>query len=236
VILNLRLVRRAALAALASWAAIAPALPFSATTAQAAEDTPAEFAQSLQRKYDTIRDFSADFVHTYRGGVLRKEVVERGRLLVKKPGKMRWDYTTPEEKRFVSDGVKIYSYIPEDKQVVISSVPADDQTTTPTMFLAGKGNLARDFTSSFVDVPAGMPEGTRALKLVPKAPQRDYDWLILDVTSSTMALRGLVTADAQGGLSSFVFANLKENTGLADKEFAFKIPRGADVVTDSPSR
>jgi outer membrane lipoprotein carrier protein len=149
---------------------------------------------------------------------------------------MRWDYAAPEEKRFVSDGVKMYSYIPEDKQVIVSSIPPDDQATTPTMFLAGKGNLARDFSSTFVDPPAGMPGGTKALRLVPKSPQRDYDWLILDVAPSTLALQGLVTADAQGGVSSFVFTNLKENTGLTDKEFAFKIPRGADVVTDSPSR
>jgi outer membrane lipoprotein carrier protein len=237
VLIDLRLRRRAAVVMLLSLpAAVAALLPLASVTPLAAEPTPSEFAQTLQRKYDTIRDFSADFVHTYRGGVLRKEIVERGRVFIKKPGKMRWDYTAPEEKRFVSDGVKMYSYIPEDKQVVISSIPPDDQATTPTMFLAGKGNLARDFTSSFVDLPAGMPEGTRALKLVPKSSQKDYDWLILDVTPSTMALRGLVTADAQGGLSSFVFDNLKENTGLADKEFAFKIPRGADVVTDSLSR
>jgi outer membrane lipoprotein carrier protein len=209
---------------------------FALAAAPAAQSSASDFAQSLQRKYDTIRDFSADFVHTYRGGVLRKEVVERGRVLIKKPGKMRWDYTAPEEKRFVSDGVKMYSYIPEDKQVIVSSVPPDDQATTPTMFLAGKGNLARDFAASFVDLPPGMPQGTRALKLVPKAPQRDYDWLILAVSPATLSFRGLVTADAQGGVSSFLFENLKENTGLADKEFAFKIPRGADVVTDSPSR
>ena len=206
------------------------------TVGRAAEPTPAEFAQALQRKYDAIRDLSADFMHTYRGGVLRKDIVERGRMLIKKPGKMRWDYAAPEEKRFVSDGLKMYSYIPADKQVIVSSVPPDDQVTTPTMFLAGKGRLTRDFTASFVEPTAGMPAGTRALKLVPKASQPDYDWLILQVAPDTLSLRGLITIDGQGGTSSFVFANLKENTGLTDKEFTFKIPRGADVVTDSPSR
>src|SRR5437762_2671578 len=78
----------------------------------AAADDPAvqEFAQALQQKYDRIKDFSADFVHKYRGGVLKKELTEQGRLLVKKPGKMRWEYKTPEEKLFVSDGTKLYSY------------------------------------------------------------------------------------------------------------------------------
>jgi len=195
-------------------------------------DAP-QLAQALQKKYDGIKDFSADFIHTYEGGVLRKRVTERGRLLIKKPGKMRWEYTTPEEKLFVSDGVKMYSYVPQDKQVIVASVPPDDQATTPTLFLAGKGNLARDFTASLVEVPPGMAAGSRALKLVPKTTQRDYDWLMLVVDPASLTIRGLVTVDAQGGKSSFSFNNLKENIRLADKAFAFKIPRGVDVVTAS---
>src|SRR6478752_10201825 len=149
-------------AALTVLAAVLAPLPL-----HSAEPTAAELAQSLQRKYDTIRDFSADFVHNYRSGALKKQVTEKGRLLIKKPGKMRWEYTAPEPKLFVSDGVKIYSYIPQDKQVVVSSVPPDDTASGPALFLAGKGNLLRDFTVSFAEVPSGMPPGTKALKLVP---------------------------------------------------------------------
>jgi len=189
-----------------------------------------ELAQALQRRIDTVKDFSADFVHTYEGGVLRKRVTERGRLLIKKPGKMRWDYTTPEQKVFVSDGVQLYSYVPADKEVVVSPVPPDAQATTPTLFLAGKGSLTRDFTASLVDVPPGMPAGSQALKLVPKSRQREYDWLVLVVDPASLAIRGLVTIDDQGGKSSFTFTNLQENVAPADKAFEFKIPRGVDVV------
>jgi outer membrane lipoprotein carrier protein len=201
-----------------------------------AEQTPAELAQALQRKYDGIRDFSADFVHTYRGGVLKKQLTETGRLLIKKPGKMRWEYTSPEEKLFVSDGLKIYSYIPQDKQVMVGSVPQDDSAGTPALFLSGKGNLTRDFVPSHGDVPPGSPPGTVALKLVPKTPQPDYDWLVLLADPVTFRLRGLVTTDAQGGTSAIFFGNLKENIGVADKTFAFTIPRGVDVVTDAGGR
>ena len=205
------------------------------TVGRAADATAPELAAALQRKYDGIRDFSADFSHTYEGGVLRKQITEKGRLLVKKPGKMRWDYSMPETKQFVSDGVKMYSYIPQDKQVIVASVPSDADAPTPTLFLAGKGNVTRDFTPSLVDAPAGMAAGSRALKLVPRSKQRDYDWLVLVLDPASLALRGLLTVDAQGGSSSFAFTNLKNNTGMTDKEFAFKIPRGVDVVT-APSR
>src|SRR5437867_316265 len=129
-------------------------------TLAASDATAPELAKALQKKYDTVKDFSADFTHTYEGGVLKKLITERGRLIIKKPGRMRWQYTTPEEKLFVSDGVKMYSYIPQDKQVIVASVPPDDEATTPTLFLAGKGNLTRDFTASLVDVPVGMPAGS----------------------------------------------------------------------------
>ena len=203
------------------------------TPVHAAEPTAAELAQALQRKIEGVKDFSSDFTHTYEGGVLKKQVTERGRLLVRKPGRMRWEYTAPEAKTFVSDGSQLYSYVPADKQVVVSPLPPDDQATTPTLFLAGKGSLVRDFTPSLVDVPPGLPAGSRALKLVPKTPQADYDWLVLVVDPGTLAIRGLVTVDGQGGKSTFSFMNLKENVGLTDKEFAFKIPRGVDVVRAS---
>ena len=199
-----------------------------------ADETAADLAAALQRKYDGIKDFSADFTHAYEGGVLKKKITERGRLVVKKPGKMRWDYSAPEQKQFVSDGMKMYSYIPQDKQVIVAGVPEND-AATPALFLAGKGNLTRDFTASLVDAPAGMPAGSRALKLVPKVRQAEYDSLVLVVDPATLGIRGLVTIDAQGGTSSFSFTNLQENTGVADKAFAFKIPRGVDVIT-APAR
>lgn len=200
---------------------------------RAAEPTAQELAQALQKKIDTIRDFTADFVHAYEGGVLRKQVIEKGRLQIKKPGKMRWEYITPEPKTFVSDGLKMYSYVPADKQVVVSPVPTENEAATPSLFLAGKGNLTRDFTVSLVPTPAGLPAGGRALKLVPRTRQRDYDEMVLVVDPSTLAFRGLGTVDSQGGKSTFTFTNLKENAGLTDKDFAFKIPRGVDIVSTS---
>ncbi len=203
---------------------------------RAADLTATDLATALQQRYSTIRDFSADFVQEYEGGVLKKRVVERGSVIVKKPGKWRWDYKSPEKKQFVCDGARVFQYYPVDKQVFTSPAPRDDDPTTPVLFLAGKGDLTRDFTATLTPLPGGMPAGSRALKLAPKTPQPDYDWLILVVDPASYALRGLVTIDAQGGTSSFTFTNMKENTGVSDKTFFFPIPSGVDVISDTPRR
>ena len=186
-------------------------------------------ARSLQQRYKGVRDFSANFVHTYRGGVLRTQTTERGTVAVKKPGLLRFVYTSPERKEFVSDGRKIYFYVPQDKQVQVSDAPSVDQATTPVLFLAGKGDIGRDFTATYADTS---PAGTVSLKLTPRQSEPDYEYLIVAVDPVTLQIRALTTRDRQGGDSALTFSNLKENTGISDKEFAFRIPRGVDVITD----
>jgi len=209
-----------------------PALLFAAcvggaVVAGAQAPSAAEIASQVQQKYDSVRDFSADFTHEAESGVLRKKLVERGSVMVKKPGKMRWAYKAPEEKLFVSDGSRMYMHTPADNQVIVSAVPADDQATTAVLFLTGKGKLTRDFTVSLTE---GAPAGTYVLKLQPKLEERDYDWLQLVVDRSTFQIRSLTAADKQGTRSTFTFSNFKENVGLPDKTFQFNIPRGADVI------
>ncbi len=184
------------------------------------------FARALQQRYMTIKDFAADFTQTYRGGVLRTTTAERGTVRVKKPGMMRWHYTSPEPKEFVSDGRKMFSYIPADRQVFVSSVPPDDQASSAVLFLAGKGDLARDFVASLVE---GAPTGTRAIKLTPRRAESDYEYLVVAADPTTFRIQSLTTRDHQGGESALSFANLKENQGISDTEFVFRIPRGVDV-------
>jgi outer membrane lipoprotein carrier protein len=197
--------------------------------AQNTPQSPDAIARALQSRYVGIRDFSADFVQTYRGGVLKTQTTERGTVVVKKPGKMRWVYTSPERKELVSNGKQIYWYVPDDKQVVVSDMPADDSATTPALFLSGKGDIARDFTASVV---GGGPGDAIALKLVPKRPEPEYEYLVVSVDPASMQIRMLMTRDRQGGESALTFSNMKENRGVSDKDFEFRTPRGVNVVTD----
>jgi len=212
----------------------ATAIAVLVASADARQQTAQAVAAALQAKYDTVRDFSADFTQQWESGVLKRKITERGKLQVKKPGKMRWDYTDPEKKLFVSDGAKIYFWVPADNQVTRSAVPKQDEATTAILFLVGKGNLTRDFTVSFAP---NAPSGTYALRLDPKLRERDYEWLNLVVDQKTLQIRSLTAADRQGSQSKYEFSNFKENRGISDSTFAFKIPKGADVIdADGPSR
>ena len=207
-------------------------LLFALVTALAAAQTrqsPEALAKDLQARYQSIRDFSADFVQTYRAGVLKTQTQERGTVAVKKPGKMRWIYTKPERKELVSDGRTMHWYVPADKQVILSDV--GDQANTPALFLSGKGDIARDFTPSYV---ASAVPGTVALKLLPRRSEPEYEYLVVTLDPGTLQMRVLMTRDHQGGESTLTFSNMKENRGLPDKDFVFTTPRGVTVVTDAP--
>ena len=200
------------------------------TAAQApAGRSPEDLQRSLQRRYDLVIDFSADFTHTYQGGMLRSTLVERGTVLVKKPGRMRWNYQHPEPKLYLSDGERLYSYLPEDQQVLVAQLHRNGQATTPVLFLAGAGDFVTDFTAAY-DIVADAPANSYVLRLTPIRAERDFDFLILVIDGHSLAILRLIAHDLQGGTSTFFFTNLRENVGLPDATFAFEIPEGTEVI------
>ena len=190
-----------------------------------------QLVASLQTHWDQVADLTADFEQSYTGGVLSTSAVERGTVAIRKPGLMRWSYEEPEEKLYVSDGTTLYSYYPRDRQVITAAVPPDDFASTPALFLAGRGNLQRDF---IVDYDRDLPPapGTWMLRLTPNRAEPDYDSLTLAVERESLRFRQLIATDSQGGVSTFTFSNLMENQGLSDSLFVFQIPPDADVITD----
>jgi len=210
--------------------ATALALAF-AWTLHAQSADPVALAAKVQQRYNTIKDIQGDFVQSYEGGVLRTRTTERGTVAIKRPGRMRFVYTKPEKKEFVSDGNRLYAYMVADKQVIVSPAPGPNQGDIPAMFLAGQSDLARDYTPTLAALP-GAAAGLVTLKLVPKKPSAEYESLGIGIDPKTLQIQFLTAVDTQGGRSSFAFSNLKENRGLTDKDFEFRIPRGVDVVTN----
>jgi len=191
-----------------------------------------QLVHDLQLKYDSVRDFSADFEHRYSGGFFSVSVVEHGTVLIKKPGKMRWSYATVEEKLYVSDGETFYSYFPLDRQVIVTAVPPESRASTAALFLAGRGHLSEDFHASYEDAPPAPDSWT--IRLTPNVANADYEWLVVTVDRRSLSITGLSTTDFQGGLSTYVFTELVENQDLDDSLFDFTIPDNIDVVSDDP--
>ncbi|HYN05770.1 MAG TPA: outer membrane lipoprotein carrier protein LolA [Vicinamibacterales bacterium] len=194
----------------------------------AAQTPPAadQLARQLQARYDKVKDFTADFTQTFRGIALPQQTTERGQVKVKKPYRMRWTYTAPERKELIADSLQFWDFRPVDKVVIVRPMPKEGEASTALLFLAGRGNLTRDFAAS---LPPSHPDGEWHLKLVPKAPQADFTSLVVQVDRATMALRGLVKTD-DTGVWTYRFLNLKENVGLPDKAFVFTPPAGVEII------
>jgi outer membrane lipoprotein carrier protein len=193
---------------------------------QAPTTDGAGLAARLQTRYEAIRDFTADFSQTYVGRLKRRTATERGKVQVKKPYRIRFTYESPEKKEFVSDGKFFYSYFQSERTGSRQALPKEDEASMALLFLAGRGNLARDFKPS-LDPKA--PAGETHLQLVPKKPQADFETLTLIVDSSSLALKGFITTDDQG-TSTVRFTNLRENPGVPDTVFNFTFPKGTEII------
>lgn len=190
------------------------------------QPTATDLAARVQARYNTISDFTADFTQRQTSPLLPKPVVDRGEVKIKKPGRMRWVYATGERHQVISDGTTIYAYFPQDRHVSPTPMPQGDDASTALLFLAGQGSLTRDFTAT---LPVDQPADEWRLMLRPRTADADFETLTLEVDRASLAFRGLVVVDQQGGTSAFRFTNMRENRGLSDREFTFVIPRGVEV-------
>jgi outer membrane lipoprotein carrier protein len=181
----------------------------------------------LQSKYNKISTLSADFaqVHTSRD---QRERRESGHLLLKKPGKMKWNYTAPEEKQFISDGKWLYEYVPAEKAVTRSSIKETGDLRAPFAFLLGQGNLRSEFRRIEFAKESPVKAGNKVLRMIPKHLQ-DFDELRVEFDPETFQLERLSIIESDGDRSDFIFSNVKENISAPSAQFAFKAPPGVEV-------
>lgn len=186
-----------------------------------------QLVADLQTKYQRLTSLTADFTQTYHAPGERARR-ESGQLQLKKPGKMRWAYTTPEAKLYVSDGKTIYEYLPAERTATRTRAKETDDWRAPFMFLLGRGNLRRDFARLEFASEAPLQAGHRVLRLIPKR-NSDIRELLLEVEPKSLRLARL-TLLKQGGIRiDFVLTNVQENVALADTVFVFTPPPGTRI-------
>lgn len=225
-------------------AALAPAEP--AVLAQSGEGTGAEAAPSavseaaadeagatgetgealdvdtlaarVQAFYDAVQTYHADFEQTYTNEAMGETQVSSGHVYFKKPGRMRWDYATPEPKHLISNGRTLWVYEPEFQQVYQQDLSTSDLPTA-VRFLMGEGNLEEDFRISPAE--CGERTGVHCLHLVPRASQGQYRSLEFVVSADDYSVLETTIVDPVGNTNRFVFSNASTSDELPDEGFEF---------------
>ena len=187
-----------------------------------------ELARAVDDHYNHLRTLVTEFTQTYRGN--GPDRVESGILYLKKARKMRWEYRSPRQKLFVSDGQSVWFYLPDDKQVRKTSFRKLDDLRSPIAFLLGKTKLENELRglSKAVDQAPATP-GNTLLRGVPEAMGGQLTEVQLEITPSHQIER-IVLVDADGGETEFRFTDPKENLDVPDSRFVFTPPRGVETV------
>lgn len=201
----------------------------SAAVANAPAVPLATVVGKLQARYDRTKTFRAAFTQVYKSAAFGRARTSSGKVVFKKPGKMRWDYDKPEPTLFVSDGKTLWMAQLQDKQAFRQSL-GDSQLPAALVFLLGKGRLAKEFVIAFAtDAAYGRP-GDLRLSLTPKQPQATYKAITFVVDPKDYFVRETVLVDTQGNVNHLTFSAIEENPKLADALFAWSPGKDMRVI------
>ena len=200
-------------------------------TSLAAASTDAKvaaIATRVDKHYNSLQTFQADFVESYSGNGTSRE--ESGRLTLKRPGKMRWDYRQPTEKLFVSDGKTAYFYVPGEKPARRTSMKNLDDLRSPLRYLLGKTKLEKEFNDlGLADGEHPSVAANVLLAGVPKQMTQRISRVLLEITSQNLIQR-IVIQEVDGSVTEFRFSNILENQEVADRQFRFDAPKGVETI------
>ena len=182
--------------------------------------------EHLQKHYQATQSFSAKFVETIRrvGGPPQER---HGTIYYRKPGQIRFDFTSPQPETLVSDGTTFYDYDPGLNQVIETPLSNVLKTPSAAAFLMGAGNLEREFEA----IPG--PRSAEDLENVGLIPKAGGDRIELGVDPANFDIVTLHLKDALGNVTIFRFSDIRINVPLEKALFAFKVPAGADIVSPS---
>lgn len=193
-----------------------------------------DVVKQLQARYEKTKDLQADFSQKTRIEGFERPVTSSGRVYIKKPGRLRWDYLDPanEEIYVNQDDVKVY--VPEHKQVLVGKLTQMAASKAPLELLQGAAKLDESFD---IEPTTGRERGVggiRLITLIPKAKDqestRNLQRIVVEVFPKTYFIRTVSLHEVSGNVATFEFSGLKPNLGLGNEVFDFKAPPGVEVV------
>jgi outer membrane lipoprotein carrier protein len=196
-------------------------------------------AAAVDEHYNHLRTLQAEFTEVYRGSGMER--TESGTLWLakgglKKPGKMRWEYRSPKEKLFVSDGKDAWFYVPGDRQARKTEARKLDDIRSPLAFLLGKSKLEKELQGlSLAPDVTPLVAGDVVLRGVPQALGDRVSEILLEVTPEHRIMR-IVINEVDGSATEYRFSDQKENKAIPDGRFEFSPPPGTETVESELGR
>ena len=185
-------------------------------------------AAKVDQHYDHMRTLEARFSETYSGAGINR--TESGTLLMKRPGRMRWDYDQPRPKLFLTDGHMAWFYVPGEKQVRRTPVKQLDDLRSPLRYMLGKTKLAKELDGlSLASDQKPLNPADVVLRGVPRGMGDRIEQTLLEVTPDGLISR-IVIEEHGGSVTEFRFLQQKENVEIPDAQFRFTPPPGTEVV------
>ena len=189
----------------------------------------------VDARYAQIKDFQADFVQETRIQGFDTPVRSSGRVYLKKPGRLRWDYMEPSVEHIYVHQDQLSVYVPAHNQVLKGSLTMMVSTKAPLRLLQGVGKLAEHFSVE----PTGDGEtgegGLPLLTLIPKPVPGSSSSLVKvvsEIQPRTYLIQSLALHEKNGNVSTFRFSNFKVNKGLDDTVLILNPPEGVVIVED----
>jgi outer membrane lipoprotein carrier protein len=196
--------------------------------AQAAAPDLHAVAKAVDDHYNQLRTLQIEFTESYHGAGTDR--TESGTLWLKKPGKMRWEYRSPKDKLFLSDGKDAWFYVPGDRQARKTPVRKLEDLRSPLGLLLGKTKLEKELQGlGYAPDIAPMDQGDLVLRGVPQALGDRINQVLVEVTPQNR-IRRIQIEDADGSVTEYRFSEPKENVEVADKLFRFNPPPGVETI------
>jgi outer membrane lipoprotein carrier protein len=186
-----------------------------------------DLARRVDEHYNHLRSLKASFTEQYDGLGMHRS--ESGAMLLRKPGRMRWEYQSTPGKLFVLDGKYAWFYSPGDTQVQRIAANQLDDMRSPLRFLLGHTRIESELQNLALSPAAG----GYLLTGKPKGQQQRIARLSLNVTAAG-AITGILMEAMDGAQTRFTFANEEPNAAIPESAFHFTPPAGIPVVDALP--
>jgi outer membrane lipoprotein carrier protein len=193
-----------------------------------------EVVKKIQARYEQTKDLQAEFRQVTRIEGFATPLMSSGNLMIKKPGRLRWDYRDPDVQEIYVNGNDLMMYVPQHKQVLVGKLTQMAASQAPLQLLQGAAKLDEHFEAQATPGGERGEGGIPLVTLIPKdaGPEsvRTVVRIVVEAQPKTYFIKTVSIHEVSGNIATFQFSNLRPNTGLQTALFEFAVPAGVEVV------